>query len=165
MKGDSSGGPVGNGDNGGPWLKTLMGQNVRVMTPGSATEGRVTVIEAIEPPHSPPPVFTRHAFIEMFLVVRGALTFQFLHESAFVLEAGQMVTVPSFRPHSFWNDGDEPARIMLICTPAGLDRFFQASDRLLRRMPADTSESDALKSEMARLRVAYGLEHVAPAPG
>ena len=147
-----------------PWLNTLMGQNVRIRTPGSATEDRVTVIEAVEPPHSPPPVYTRHAFIEMFLVVEGALTFQFLHESAFLLEAGQMVTVPGFRPHSFWNDGDEPARTMLICTPAGLDRFFEASDRLLRRMPPGSTDPDAVKSEMARLREEYGLEHVAPAP-
>lgn len=148
-----------------PWLNTLMGQNVRVKTPGSATDGRVTVIEAVEPPHSPPPVFTRHAFIEMFLVVKGALTFQFLHEEAFVLEAGQMVTVPGFRPHSFWNDGDDPAHVMLICTPAGLDRFFEASDRLLRRMLPDTTDTDELKEEMARLREEYGLEHVVPARG
>ncbi len=148
-----------------PWLKTLMGQNVRVMTPGSATEDRVTVIEAVEPPHSPPPVYTRHAFIEMFLVVKGALTFKFLHESAFVLESGQMVTVSGYRPHSFWNDADDPAYITLICTPAGLDRFFEASDRLLSRMPPDTADPDALKAEMARLREEYGLEHVAPAPG
>jgi len=141
-----------------------MGQNVRVMTPGFTTEDRVTVIEAVEPPHSSPPVFTRHAFIEMFLVDNGTLTFQFLHESAFVLEAGQMVTVPGWKPHSFWNDGDDPAHIMLICSPAGLDRFFEASDQLLRRMPADTSDPDVLKVEMARLREEHGLEHVAPAP-
>lgn len=156
MKGD---------DSGGPWLNTLMGQNVRVKTPGSATEGRVTVIEAVEPPHSPPPVFTRHAFIEMFLVVKGVLTFQFLHEDHFVLESGQMVTVPGWKPHSFWNDGAEPAHVMLICTPAGLDRFFEASDRLLGRMRADTSDPEELNVEMARLREEYGLEHVAPAPG
>ena len=149
---------------GGRWLNTLMGQNVRVKTPGSATEDRVTVIECVESPHSPPPVFTRHAFIEMFLVVKGALTFQFLHESAFVLEAGQMVTVPGYRPHSFWNDGDDPALIMLICTPAGLDRFFEASDRLLQRMPPDTANPEVLEAEMARLREEYGLEHVAAAP-
>ncbi len=148
----------------GPWLNTLMGQNVRVKTPGSATEDRVTVIEAVEPPHSPPPVFTRHAFIEMFLVVKGALTFQFLHESAFVLDAGQMVTVPSYRSHSFWNDGDDPAQVMLICTPAGLDRFFEASDRLLRRMPPDTVDPGVLKEEMDCLREEFGLEHVAPPP-
>ena len=151
--------------NAGPWLNTLMGQNVRVRTPGAATEGRVTVIECVEPPHSPTPVFTRHAFIEMFLVVKGVLTFQFLHESAFVLETGQMVTVPGWKPHSFWNEGDEPARIMLICTPAGLDRFFEASDRLLLRMPSETSDPEELKAEMARLRDEFGLEHVAPAPG
>lgn len=150
--------------NTGPWLNTLMGQNVRVKTPGSATEERVTVIECVEPPQSPPPVFTRHAFVEMFLVVKGALTFQFLHESAFVLEAGQMVTVPGWKAHSFWNDGDDPARIMLICTPAGLDRFFEASDRLIRRMPADTADPDELKVEIARLREEFGLEHVAPPP-
>ncbi len=151
--------------NDSPWLNTLMGQNVRVKTPGSATDDRVTVIECVEPPHSPPPVFTRHAFIEMFLVVKGALTFQFLHEEAFVLEAGQMVTVPGWKPHSFWNDTDDPAHIMLICTPAGLDRFFEASDRLLKRMPADTSDSEELQAEMARLREEFGLEHVAAAPG
>lgn len=148
-----------------PWLNTLMGQNVRVKTPGSATEERVTVIECVEPPHSPPPVFTRHAFIEMFLVVKGGLTFQFLHEEAFVLETGQMVTVPGWKPHSFWNDRDDPAHIMLICTPAGLDRFFEASDRLLKRMPPDTADRDELKAEMARLREEFGLEHVAAAPG
>ena len=162
MKGDGNGDPGGLG---GPWLNTLMGQNVRVKTPGAATEGRVTVIEAVEPPHSPPPVFTRHAFIEMFLVVRGSLTFQFLHENAYVLEAGQMVTVPGWKPHSFWNDGDDPARIMLICSPAGLDRFFEASDRLLRRMPPETADAEELGKEMARLREECGLEHVAPAPG
>ena len=152
-------------DGDGRWLNTLMGQNVRVKTPGSATENRVTVIEAVEPPHSPPPVFTRHAFIEMFLVVEGALTFQFLHEEAFVLESGQMVTVPEWSPHSFWNDRDDPARIMLICSPAGLERFFEASDRLLARMPADSSDPGILEAEMARLRNEFGLEHVAPAPG
>ena len=156
MKGGGNGGP------GGLWLNTLMGQNVRVKTPGSATEGRVTVIEAVEPPHSPPPVFTRHAFIEMFLVIRGTLTFQFLNESAFMLEAGQMVTVPGWKPHSFWNEEDDPARIMLICTPAGLDRFFEASDRLLRRMPPDTTDPEVLEAEMVRLRAEFGLEHVAP---
>lgn len=148
----------------GRWLNTLMGQNVRIKTPGTATEDRVTVIEAVEPPHSPPPVFTRHAFIEMFLVVKGALNFQFLHEEAFVLESGQMVTVPGYRPHSFWNDGDDPALIMLICTPAGLDRFFEASDRLLKRIPADASDPEELQAEMARLREEYGLDHVAAAP-
>ena len=168
MDGEDNGGPGGLGDPGdlgGPWLRTLMGQNVRVMSPGSSTDGRVTVIEAVEPPHSPPPVFTRHAFIEMFLVVRGVLTFQFLHEDHFVLEAGQMVTVPGWKPHSFWNEEDDPARIMLICTPAGLDRFFEASDRLLRRMPPDTTDPEVLEAEMVRLRAEFGLEHVAPAPG
>ena len=53
---------------------------------------------------------------------------------------------------------------MLICTPAGLDRFFEASDRLLRRMPPDTVDPEVLKEEMDRLRAEFGLEHVAPPP-
>lgn len=148
----------------GNWFKTLTGQNVRVKTPGAATEHRLTVLECVEPPHSTPPVFTRHAFIEIFFLIHGALTFQFLDEDNFVIDAGQMVTVPSYTPHSFWNESDNPALIMLICTPAGLDRFFEASDQLLRGIREDRSNSQILKAAMIQLRKEYGLEHVAPPP-
>jgi hypothetical protein len=37
-------------------------------------------------------------------------------------------------PHSFWNAGDEPARILEIISPAGFEHYFEELDAAF---PAD----------------------------
>jgi len=144
------------------WMHTLTGTRSRVKTSGAETDNRVTIIEYIEPPHSTPPVFTRHEFVEVFYVQRGVLTFEFLDEPRFKLEAGQTVTCPSWKPHSFWNDTDEPVSALLVCTPAGLDQFFIASNELLMNSTED--ERGSLQAAMDALRSRFGLEHVGTPP-
>lgn len=147
------------------WLNTLTGTRIRVRTPGAETQNRVTVIEYIEPPNSTPPVFTRHEFVEVFCVLSGTLVFQFLDEARFEVSAGSDVTCPSWKPHSFWNETDEPVTVLLICTPSGLDEFFLESDRLLRQQGvSDDGQSDALQLAMKELRTRHGLEHVGVPP-
>jgi len=107
-----------------PWFKTLTGSKIRIRTPGSDTDNRLTVIEFVEPPKTSPPVFTRHEFVEVFCVVSGTLTFQFCGEEKFHLTGGDSVTCQSFKPHSFWNATAHPVTVLLFCTPAGLDQFF-----------------------------------------
>jgi uncharacterized RmlC-like cupin family protein len=43
-----------------------------------------------------------------------------------VVEAGpgDLVYKPRGQWHTFWNAGDEPARILEIISPAGFERFF-----------------------------------------
>ncbi len=148
-----------------PWLNTMTGTRVRIKTPGRDTNNRLTVIEYIEPPHSTPPVFTRHEFVEVFYLLEGTLTFQFADEQRLVIQQGEQVTCPSWKPHSFWNETDCPATALLICTPSGLDEFFEASDRLLKSSAdATVRQPELLASEMQRLRNHYGLEHVGTPP-
>ena len=151
--------PAGEG-----WLSTLLGHNIRIRTHGRETDNRVTIIECIEQPHSPPPVFTRHEFVEIFYIRSGMLTFQFLDKEAFQAPAETVITVPGWKPHTFWNDTSDPALVTLVCSPAGLDRFFEASHALLQRLPPDTTGRDEMAAEMKALRDEYGLEHVGPAP-
>ncbi len=148
------------------WLNTLMGSRIRISTPGSETDNRFTVIEYVEPGHSPPPIFTRHEFVEVFCVIDGTLTFQFQDATRFTLSAGESVTCPSFKPHSFWNETDTPVTALLICTPAGLDQFFVESDELLKNKSKDTDTASeaSYQSAMKALRDKYGLEHVGTAP-
>jgi len=146
-----------------PWFNTLMGSKIRIRTPGADTDNRLTVIEFVEPPETKPPVFTRHEFIEVFCVVSGTLTFQFLGEEKFRLTKGGSVTCESFKPHSFWNDGTEPVSALLVCSPAGLDDFFVESDALLTQFVGE-SNSDDYVSAMKSLRIKYGLEHVGEPP-
>jgi len=146
-----------------PWFKTLTGSKIRIRTPGTDTENRLTVVEFVEPPNSNPPVFTRHEFIEVFCVVSGTLTFQFLGDQKFQLTDGDSVTCQSFRPHSFWNNTTEPVTVLLFCTPAGLDRFFIESDALLTQYAGNTRSEDYTVA-MKSLRMKHGLEHVGESP-
>ena len=102
-----------------PWLPTLTGQKIRIKVHGHQTDNRVTVIEYIEQPHTVPPVYTRHEFVELFCVLSGTLTFKFLDEPTFVAAAGSVITCPSWKPHSFWNRGDEPVRALLLESSQG----------------------------------------------
>jgi len=145
------------------WFKTLTGSKIRIRTPGTDTDNRLTVIEFLEPPDTNPPVFTRHEFIEVFCVISGTLTFQFIGEEKFHLTAGDSVTCQSFKPHSFWNDTSTPVTVLLFCTPAGLDQFFIESDALLTRYRNNTQSAD-YSAAMKRLRTKHGLEHVGEAP-
>jgi len=144
------------------WLSTLTGARVRIRTPGAETNQLTTVIEFVEPANSSPPVFTRHQFIEVFCVLDGVLAFQFIDEPQVDLSQGQSVTCPSWKPHSFWNETSTPAKVLLICSPAGLDEFFIESDRLLclERIQAGNSHTDKMKT----LRDRYGIEHVGVPP-
>ena len=155
---------MGSGSSEINWLTTLFGHHIRILTHGRETDNRVAIIEFIEKAHSPPSVFTRHEFVEIFYVQSGTLTIQFLHEEAVQLTAGSVFTIPSWRPHAFWNDQADSARVTLVCSPAGLDRFFEASHELLQCLPPQSTSKDKLDSEMKALRDGYGLEHVAPAP-
>ncbi len=145
-----------------PWLKTLTGARIRIRTPGRETKNQTTVIEFVEPPHSAPPVFTRHEFIEVFCIIDGVLTFQFIDEPCFTLTAGQSITCAGWRPHSFWNETDQSVTALLVCSPAGLDEFFEKSDQLLRQ--SKKHSADALHESMKALRDQYGLEHIGKPP-
>ena len=146
------------------WMATLTGHQVRIKTYGKETDNRITIIEYIEPPGSTPPVFTRHEFVEVFCVLRGTLTFKFLGEEAFEATAGTFVTAPSWKPHSFWNRTSEPAHILLVCSPAGLDQFFIESAALLKRLPVESTDPARLAAAMKELRDKFGLEHVGEPP-
>ena len=146
------------------WLPTLTGQKIRIKVAGGVTDGRFTLIEYIEQPHTQPPVYTRHEFVEVFRVLSGTLSFKFLDEPTFMAEAGTTVTCPSWKPHSFWNRGDDPVRALLVCSPAGLDRFFEESSALLARFSSATMDEAEWKAAMKALRDRFGLEHIMPAP-
>ena len=146
------------------WLPTLTGQKIRIKVSGRVTDNQFTVIEYIEQPHTKPPVYTRHEFVEVFCVLNGTLTFKFLDEPTFTAVPGTTITCPSWKPHAFWNQGDEPVRALLVCSPAGLDRFFEESSALLTRMSLEAVGKAEWVAAMKELRERFGLEHITPAP-
>ena len=147
-----------------PTLTLFNGNTVRVLTPGQSTDKRLTVIEYVDFTRGNPPPFTRHEFIEVFSVLEGRLAFQYLGEEPFYALAGNAVTVPSGLSHTFWNPDEQSLGIMLVCTPAGLDGFFEAIHHQAKKLTAGEIGKDEVSSIMANLRVEYGVEETAAAP-
>ncbi len=146
------------------FFKLPNGNEVRILTAGTSTDQRLTVIDYVDYTRGNPPPFTRHDFIEVFTVVSGTLAFQYDGEEAFSVSAGKAETVASGRSHTFWNPQNTPLRILLACTPAGLDSFFMDIHTEITRLQDEKLEESALTQRIDQLRSRHGIEVTNPPP-
>jgi mannose-6-phosphate isomerase-like protein (cupin superfamily) len=94
----------------------------RVLVRSEQSDGQVSVIETAPGPGAGPHLH-HHEFDETFYVLHGELTFQLRDE--FVLAGpGDAVFAPRGVPHTFANLSGAPARQLIVCTPAGFERYF-----------------------------------------
>lgn len=147
-----------------PTLTLLNGNTIRILSHGRVTKKRLTVIDYVDYTCGNPPPFTRHDFIEVFTVLEGRLAFQYLHETVFYVSPGDAVTVPGGLSHTFWNPDKKPLHILLTCSPAGLDGFFEDIHRAMERLKTGEMKQSEIGASMERLRVKHGIEQTAPAP-
>jgi quercetin dioxygenase-like cupin family protein len=91
---------------------------------GEDTGGTYAMIEMLIPPQggAPPHIHSRE--IESFYILEGSLSF-WLSDRKLTGSAGCLVIAPPGLTHTFKNEGDATARVLLLITPAGLEEFFQ----------------------------------------
>lgn len=145
-------------------LTFLNGNSVRILTSGDDTVGRLTVIDYIDYTQGNPPPFTRHDFSEVFTVLQGRLRFQYQEEKPFDVSEGEAITVPANAPHTFWNPETSALRILLSCSPAGLDRFFRDIYAEMEKLRKKLIQHAEMIENIAALRTKHGIEETAPAP-
>jgi mannose-6-phosphate isomerase-like protein (cupin superfamily) len=75
-----------------------------------------------------PPLHIHHAEDEAFWVLEGQLTVR-CGDAEFAAGPGSYVYTPRGVPHTFRVEGAEPARTLMINTPAGLIGFFRELGR------------------------------------
>jgi gentisate 1,2-dioxygenase len=74
-----------------------------------------------------------------------------LGDEVLFAEAGDLVFKPRNQWHTFWNAGDEPARILEIISPAGFERFFE-------ELVDMGGVANAEPEQLAELNARYGFE-------
>ena len=89
------------------------------------TNGSVTAFENIVAPGQGPGLHLHVREDEMYYVLGGELVFQ-TGERRFDAPTGAFVFIPRGTPHCFANLTHDPARILVLFTPAGMERFFEA---------------------------------------
>jgi quercetin dioxygenase-like cupin family protein len=114
--------PVHVGPEGGDTV-FLVGDTYTTLLTGAQTGGAFTLLEALVPPDTGPPPHRHHAEDETFILLEGRLTFR-LDDDVFEASAGTTIFVPRERVHSFRTDGEAPARMLFMYSPAGMEGMF-----------------------------------------
>jgi quercetin dioxygenase-like cupin family protein len=100
----------------------LVGDTYTILVTGDDSAGKYTLIDMHIPSGGGPPPH-RHDFEEMFSVLEGEVQVTFRGEEL-IARAGETINVPANAPHAFRNAGDQPARLLCMCTPPGQEIFF-----------------------------------------
>jgi len=100
----------------------LVGDTYTITVAGKDTQDRFCVIDMHVPPGGGPGPH-RHDFEETFVFLEGEMEVTFRGKTS-IVRAGDTINVPSNAPHQFHNSSSHPARMICICSPAGIDRFF-----------------------------------------
>ena len=102
-----------------------MNLETRVLLRSEQTGGMTAVVENTLPPNFEGPPLHLHDFDEAFYVLDGEVTF-LLNGETQLGRPGELVFAPRCVPHTLANHSPSPARYLLICSPAGFERYFDA---------------------------------------
>ena len=141
----------------------FLGTLATIKVPGEATDGRFALIEFLFPRHASPPLHT-HPQDESYVVLEGLLTIR-AGDERFELEPGGAAVVPTGVPHTFRVDS-ETARVLVLSTPAGLERFVRDGSvpaTAATLPPAETPRPSP--DELERIFRAHGQVNLGPPLG
>jgi quercetin dioxygenase-like cupin family protein len=98
---------------------------VRFMIDGAEAGERFSLVEHPMSPRALAAPLHRHNREDEYSYVLEGRVGALLGEEVLVGEPGDLIFKPRNQWHTFWNAGDEPARILEIISPAGFERFFE----------------------------------------
>src|SRR3954454_22522108 len=124
----------------------------RHLADGDETGGGFSVVEHPMPPRALAAPLHRHTREDEYSYVLEGRMGALLGDEVVIAEAGDFVFKPRNQWHTFWNAGDEPARILEIIAPAGFEQFFA---EIVAR-PADAPPPTP--GQRSALAERYGLE-------
>jgi quercetin dioxygenase-like cupin family protein len=136
----------------------VVGDVYRFLATGEDTNGKYALWEAVVPPGAGPPPHVHRREQEGFYVLEGEITFTINGERV-VATAGTFANMPVGTPHSFKNESDRPAKMLVSVAPAGLEQmFFEVGQPVAEGAVTAPPPS---KDEVERLLAAaprYGIE-------
>ena len=97
---------------------------VRFMLDGAEAGERFSLVEHPMSPRALAAPLHRHTREDEYSYVLEGRMGAVLGDDVLEAGPGDLVFKPRNQWHTFWNAGDEPARILEIISPAGFERFF-----------------------------------------
>ena len=134
----------------------LGGIGVVFKVPAQATGGAFSVVEHPVRPGTLAPPHTHTDEDELSFVIEGTFGIRVGDQ---VLDAGPgcYVFKPRGVPHTFWNAGPVPARLLEVIVPAGFERYFEQMAALLQ---AHGPDFDRIAELAAGYHLRFNLDWV-----
>ena len=136
----------------------VVGDVYRFLATGQETNGKYALWEAIVPPGGGPPPHVHSREEEGFYILEGEITFT-IDGERIVATAGMFANMPVGTPHSFKNESDRPAKMLISVAPAGVEQMFFEVGVLLP--DGSSSALPPTKEEIEKLMAIaprYGIE-------
>jgi quercetin dioxygenase-like cupin family protein len=124
---------------------------VRFMIDGSEAGERFSLVEHPMGPRALAAPLHRHTREDEYSYVTEGRVGALLGDDVVIGEPGDLIYKPRDQWHTFWNAGDEPARLLEIISPAGFEHFFEELVDL-------GGVANASPETLANLNERYGLE-------
>jgi quercetin dioxygenase-like cupin family protein len=102
---------------------SAVGDKYVMLATGEQTGGAYCLADAIVPPGGGPPPHYHTREEESFYVLEGEITFT-VDSRTVVGTCGTFVQIPRLTPHAFKNHSAAPARMLIMCSPAGFEKFM-----------------------------------------
>ncbi len=111
--------------------KSVLGGFAVYKLSGEATGGAYSVVEHnLQPRALAAPIHTHRDVDETSYVLEGEVG-ALIGDREVYAGPGTLVFKPRGIPHTFWNAGATPAKLLEIISPAGFERYFEELDQLL----------------------------------
>ena len=140
----------------------VVGDVYRFLATGEDTSGKYTMWEAVVPPGGGPPPHVHSREEEGFYVLEGEVAVQ-VGDQRVVARAGMFVNMPVGTPHSFKNETDRPAKMLISVAPAGLEEmFFEVGVPVAQSATTATPPTEAEIEKLLAVAPKYGIEILLP---
>ena len=98
----------------------------RFMIDGHDAGGRFALVQHLFAPRALAAPMHRHHLEDEYTYVLSGRIGAILGEDEVIGEPGDLIFKPRNQWHTFWNAGEEPAAVLELISPAGLEQFFRA---------------------------------------
>lgn len=112
----------------------VLGELITIQLSGEQSGGEYTVLHEISPPQGGPPLHIHHREDEAFFVIEGEYEI-ICGEDKINVSPGSFVYAPRNIPHTFRNVSQSASKVLVIVTPAGIEKFFEELSQLPQDVP------------------------------
>jgi mannose-6-phosphate isomerase-like protein (cupin superfamily) len=130
---------------------SLLGGSIHIRVRSEDSDGRFGLIEQVVPAGYPGPALHVHPeFDETFYVVEGRIALR-VADGAREAGPGTVAVIPRGTRHTFANPFSASARMLVLVTPGGFERYFEALIATVRETGAFPPSQ-----ELVTLGIAHG---------